>query len=75
MHGGQHRQALLGARGDGDLGDGVGERGGLNGEHGVRHAGQLRVLLDRQGRVGAYPLRAPLDVSVGIGANWEAAGH
>ncbi|MER6396757.1 DNA polymerase I [Kitasatospora sp. NPDC001603] len=24
---------------------------------------------------GAYPLRAPLDVSVGVGANWEAAAH
>ncbi len=24
---------------------------------------------------GAYPLRAPLDVSVGVGANWEVAAH
>jgi DNA polymerase-1 len=24
---------------------------------------------------GAYPLLVPLDVSVGVGANWDAAGH
>jgi DNA polymerase-1 len=24
---------------------------------------------------GAYPLKAPLDVSVGVGLNWDAAGH
>ncbi|MEV7020728.1 DNA polymerase I [Kitasatospora sp. NPDC093558] len=29
----------------------------------------------REQMAGAYPLRAPLDVSVGIGANWEAAAH
>ncbi|MGW2249681.1 DNA polymerase I [Kitasatospora sp. NPDC001660] len=29
----------------------------------------------RDQMAGAYPLRAPLDVSVGIGANWEAAAH
>jgi DNA polymerase I len=23
----------------------------------------------------AYPLKAPLDVSVGSGPNWDAAGH
>ncbi|MGK4583841.1 DNA polymerase I [Kitasatospora sp. HPMI-4] len=29
----------------------------------------------REQMAGAYPLRAPLDVSVGIGANWETAAH
>ncbi|MEE1785038.1 DNA polymerase I [Streptomyces sp. SP17BM10] len=29
----------------------------------------------RDQMAGAYPLRAPLDVSVGVGANWEAAAH
>ncbi|WP_035850375.1 DNA polymerase I [Kitasatospora azatica] len=29
----------------------------------------------RDQMAGAYDLRAPLDVSVGIGANWEAAAH
>ncbi|MFJ8477808.1 DNA polymerase I [Kitasatospora sp. NPDC094011] len=29
----------------------------------------------REQMAGAYPLRAPLDVSVGVGANWEAAAH
>jgi DNA polymerase-1 len=24
---------------------------------------------------GAYPLRAPLDVSVGVGRDWESAAH
>ena len=24
---------------------------------------------------GAYPLKAPLDVSVGVGPTWDAAGH
>jgi DNA polymerase-1 len=24
---------------------------------------------------GAYPLRAPLDVSVGLGRDWESAAH
>jgi DNA polymerase-1 len=31
--------------------------------------------LVRREMAGAYPLKAPLDVSVGIGANWDAAGH
>ncbi|MFI9786633.1 DNA polymerase I [Kitasatospora sp. NPDC051984] len=31
--------------------------------------------LVREQMAAAYPLRAPLDVSVGIGANWEAAAH
>jgi DNA polymerase-1 len=31
--------------------------------------------LVRKEMAGAYPLKAPLDVSVGIGANWDAAGH
>ncbi|MEY9843405.1 DNA polymerase I [Streptacidiphilus sp. MAP5-3] len=31
--------------------------------------------LVRREMAGAYPLRAPLDVSVGVGANWEDAGH
>ncbi|WP_037604700.1 DNA polymerase I [Streptacidiphilus rugosus] len=31
--------------------------------------------LVRREMAGAYPLRAPLDVSVGAGANWEDAGH
>ncbi|WP_030460068.1 DNA polymerase I [Kitasatospora sp. NRRL B-11411] len=31
--------------------------------------------LVREQMAGAYPLRAPLDVSVGAGANWEAAAH
>ncbi|WP_344466968.1 DNA polymerase I [Kitasatospora kazusensis] len=29
----------------------------------------------REQMAGAYPLRAPLDVSVGVGANWEVAAH
>ncbi|WP_280700006.1 DNA polymerase I [Kitasatospora sp. GP82] len=29
----------------------------------------------REQMAGAYPLRAPLDVSVGLGANWETAAH
>ncbi|MGF1426183.1 DNA polymerase I [Kitasatospora sp. LaBMicrA B282] len=29
----------------------------------------------REQMAGAYDLRAPLDVSVGVGANWEAAAH
>ncbi|MFF2081342.1 DNA polymerase I [Kitasatospora sp. NPDC058162] len=29
----------------------------------------------REQMAGAYPLRAPLDVSVGVGANWEFAAH
>ncbi|MFE9421742.1 DNA polymerase I [Kitasatospora sp. NPDC006697] len=31
--------------------------------------------LVREQMAGAYDLRAPLDVSVGVGANWEAAAH
>ncbi|MFJ5924256.1 DNA polymerase I [Kitasatospora sp. NPDC092948] len=31
--------------------------------------------LVREQMADAYPLRAPLDVSVGIGADWEAAAH
>ncbi|WP_436773800.1 DNA polymerase I [Yinghuangia sp. YIM S09857] len=31
--------------------------------------------LVRREMAGAYPLRAPLDVSVGFGATWEDAGH
>lgn len=31
--------------------------------------------LVRSAMGGAYPLRAPLDVSVGFGANWDLAGH
>jgi DNA polymerase-1 len=31
--------------------------------------------LVRKEMAGAYPLKAPLDVSVGIGPNWDAAGH
>ncbi|WP_431683875.1 DNA polymerase I [Kitasatospora sp. KL5] len=31
--------------------------------------------LVREQMAGAYPLRAPLDVSVGDGPNWEAAAH
>ncbi|WP_145908439.1 DNA polymerase I [Kitasatospora viridis] len=31
--------------------------------------------LVRDQMAGAYALRAPLDVSVGVGANWEAAAH
>ena len=31
--------------------------------------------LARREMAGAYPLQAPLDVSVGIGPNWDAAGH
>ncbi|MFJ1752653.1 DNA polymerase I [Kitasatospora sp. NPDC088134] len=31
--------------------------------------------LVREQMAGAYPLRAPLDVSVGAGPNWEAAAH
>ncbi len=29
----------------------------------------------REQMAGAYPLRAPLDVSVGVGVNWEVAAH
>lgn len=29
----------------------------------------------REQMAGAYPLRAPLDVSVGVGPNWESAAH
>jgi DNA polymerase I len=29
----------------------------------------------RREMAGAYPLKAPLDVSVGVGSNWDAAGH
>ncbi|GAA0655831.1 DNA polymerase I [Kitasatospora atroaurantiaca] len=29
----------------------------------------------REQMAGAYPLRAPLDVSVGVGPNWEVAAH
>ncbi|MEV6207797.1 DNA polymerase I [Kitasatospora sp. NPDC051914] len=35
---------------------------------------QVEVLV-REQMAGAYPLRAPLDVSVGDGPNWEAAAH
>ncbi|MFJ8042705.1 DNA polymerase I [Kitasatospora sp. NPDC096147] len=35
---------------------------------------QVEALVRAQ-MAGAYPLRAPLDVSVGIGANWEEAAH
>jgi DNA polymerase-1 len=31
--------------------------------------------LVRREMAGAYPLKAPLDVSVGVGPNWDAAGH
>jgi DNA polymerase-1 len=31
--------------------------------------------LVRREMAGAYPLKAPLDVSVGVGLNWNAAGH
>jgi DNA polymerase-1 len=31
--------------------------------------------LVRREMAGAYPLKAPLDVSVGVGLNWDAAGH
>jgi DNA polymerase-1 len=31
--------------------------------------------LARREMAAAYPLRAPLDVSVGLGANWDTAGH
>ncbi|MFD0573098.1 DNA polymerase I [Kitasatospora gansuensis] len=31
--------------------------------------------LVREQMAGAYPLRAPLDVSVGVGPNWEEAAH
>lgn len=31
--------------------------------------------LVRREMAGAYPLRAPLDVSVGFGTTWEGAGH
>ncbi|MER5864702.1 DNA polymerase I [Kitasatospora sp. NPDC002040] len=31
--------------------------------------------LVREQMAGAYPLRAPLDVSVGVGPNWEIAAH
>jgi len=29
----------------------------------------------RREMAGAYQLRVPLDVSVGVGADWQAAGH
>ncbi|HEY8728982.1 MAG TPA: DNA polymerase, partial [Acidothermaceae bacterium] len=32
-------------------------------------------VLVRREMAGAYPLRAPLDVSVGVGPTWDAAGH
>jgi DNA polymerase I len=32
-------------------------------------------VLVRREMAGAYPLKAPLDVSVGVGSNWDAAGH
>ncbi|MEV0533245.1 DNA polymerase I [Kitasatospora sp. NPDC050463] len=35
---------------------------------------QVEVIV-REQMAGAYPLRAPLDVSVGVGADWEAAAH
>ena len=35
---------------------------------------QVEVIV-REQMAGAYPLRAPLDVSVGVGANWEFAAH
>jgi DNA polymerase-1 len=31
--------------------------------------------LVRREMAGAYPLKAPLDVSVGVGITWDAAGH
>jgi DNA polymerase-1 len=31
--------------------------------------------LVRREMAGAYPLKAPLDVSVGVGPTWDAAGH
>jgi DNA polymerase-1 len=31
--------------------------------------------LVRREMAGAYPLRAPLDVSVGVGRDWESAAH
>jgi DNA polymerase I len=31
--------------------------------------------LVRREMAGAYPLKAPLDISVGLGPNWDAAGH
>lgn len=35
---------------------------------------RLEALVRRE-MASAYPLRAPLDVSVGFGPNWEDAGH
>ena len=32
-------------------------------------------VLVRREMAGAYPLKAPLDVSVGVGLTWDAAGH
>jgi DNA polymerase-1 len=32
-------------------------------------------VLVRREMAGAYPLKAPLDVSVGVGPTWDAAGH
>ena len=32
-------------------------------------------VLVRREMAGAYPLKAPLDVSVGVGPNWDSAGH
>ena len=31
--------------------------------------------LVRREMAAAYPLRVPLDVSVGLGSNWDTAGH
>ncbi|WP_371484660.1 DNA polymerase I [Kitasatospora sp. NBC_00315] len=36
--------------------------------------GQVEAIV-REQMAGAYPLRAPLDVSVGVGPNWESAAH
>jgi DNA polymerase-1 len=35
---------------------------------------QVEALVRRE-MAGAYPLRAPLDVSVGVGRDWDTAGH
>jgi DNA polymerase-1 len=32
-------------------------------------------VLVRREMAAAYPLKAPLDVSVGVGPNWDSAGH
>ena len=47
---GHHRQRLVAAGGDRDLGDGGGERGGVDGAGALRHLRQGRVVLDRHGR-------------------------